>query len=84
MTRRSQGHLHFGLDNRLNGRFQIRFENVGFGQLFVPMGRQPDSGQRPPLGEDEMCVEHFAAVIGSLAMRTRYAQSLCAIAMRSR
>lgn len=31
---------------------------MGLGQLFVPMGRQPDFGQRPTFAEDKVGVEH--------------------------
>ena len=46
------------LQNSFYGFFDIGFEYVRLGQLFVPMRGQPNAGQRALLGQHEMRVEH--------------------------
>jgi len=49
-------------DDALHAAFQVAFKDVRFGQFFVPMGRQPDLGQRPTFTEDEVGVKHCPGV----------------------
>jgi hypothetical protein len=49
---------YFRLEYRFNRRLDIRFVYLGFGELFVPVGRQPYLGQRALLAQDEMGVVH--------------------------
>lgn len=49
---------YLGWDDALHTALQIAFKDVGLGQLLVPVGRQPDLGQRPTFAEDKVGVEH--------------------------
>ena len=53
-----QRHLDLGLEDALHRQLDVGLKDVGLGQLFVPVGRKPDAGQRPFLVKDKMCVEH--------------------------
>ena len=61
MAGSAERHLHLGLKDALDGLLDVGLEDVGFGQLLVPMGGQPNSGQRALLGQDEVGVEHPGA-----------------------
>lgn len=47
-----------GRDDALDAALQIALEDVCLGQLLVPVGRQPDFGQRPTLAEDKVGIKH--------------------------
>ena len=52
--------LYLWLKDSIDRLFDVGFEDVGFRQLLVPMGGQPDPGQRALLGQHEVGVEHHA------------------------
>lgn len=58
---------YLGWDDALHTALEVAFKHMGLGQLFVPMGRQPDLGQRPTFTEDKVGVEHCPASPGSHA-----------------
>lgn len=58
VARGAEGHLHFRLEDAVDRFLDVRLEDVGFGQFFVPMSRQPDAGQGALFGQHKMCVEH--------------------------
>lgn len=45
-------------DDALYAALQIALKHMCFGQLLIPVGCQPDFGQRPTLAEDKVGVEH--------------------------
>lgn len=45
-------------DDALYAALQIALKHMCFGQLLIPVGRQPDFGQRPTFAEDKVGVEH--------------------------
>ena len=53
--------LYLWLKDSIDRLFDVGFEDVGFRQLLVPMGGQPDPGQRALLGKHKVCVEHLQA-----------------------
>lgn len=57
---------HLWWDDAFHAAFQVAFKDMRFGQFFVPMGRQPDLGQRPTFTEDEVGVKHCPGVWSKL------------------
>lgn len=49
---------HLGGDDVSDRALQVTVEHVGLGQLAVPVSCQPDLSQRPPLGREQLWVEH--------------------------
>lgn len=54
----SRESINLWRDDALYTALQIAFKHVCFGQLLIPVGRQPDFGQRPTFTEDKVGVEH--------------------------
>lgn len=53
----SQG-SHLGRNDALYTAFQVAFKHMCLGQLLIPMGRQPNFGQRPTFAENKVGIEH--------------------------
>ena len=51
------------LHNAVDRLLDVGLVDVGLGQLLVPVGGQPDAGQRALLGQHEVGVEHAAAAV---------------------
>lgn len=54
----TQGQLDLGLHDAIDGLLDVCFEDVRLGNLFIPMGCQPNSGQRALFGQHNVSVEH--------------------------
>jgi len=52
---------YFRLQNSIDRLLNVGFKDVGLGQLFVPVGGQPDPGQWPLLGQHKVRVKHRLA-----------------------
>lgn len=50
---------YLGLENSVDRFLNISFENMGLGQLFVPVSGQPNSGQGALFGQHKVRVKHF-------------------------
>ena len=62
VARGPECHLNLGLENAVNALFDVGLEDVGLGELLVPVGSQPDPGEGALLGQDEMGVKHLASI----------------------
>jgi hypothetical protein len=51
------------VDHDLDAVFQVRRDAFLLGELALHIGREPDAGQRPRLGEQRVRVEHGDAVV---------------------
>lgn len=50
------------LENTVDRFFDISFKDMSLGEFFVPMGGEPNPGQRALFGQDEMRVKHVATI----------------------
>lgn len=66
---------YLGWDDALNAALQITLKHMCFGQLLVPVGRQPDFGQRATFAEDKVSVEHRLSVFSPQGKRGRGRES---------
>ena len=57
---------YLGFENVLDTVLNVGLKDVRLGELLVPVGRQPDAGQRALLGEHKVCVEHLQAFTNML------------------
>lgn len=53
-----KGRSDLGRDDALHAALQVTLKHMRLGQLLVPVGRQPDFGQRPPFAEDKVGIKH--------------------------
>lgn len=69
---RAQGHLHLGLQDAVHRFLDVGLEYVRFGELLVPVGGEPYSGQGALLGQDEVRVEHFGGFLEFFGLMQRF------------
>lgn len=54
-------------DYVFDGALQIAFKHMSFGDFPLPMSCQPNFGQRPALGCEELSIEHHGESLGGLS-----------------
>lgn len=59
MTTQTQGHWRLvWVNDRIDRVLDAGLQNVGFRELALQVGREPDSGQRPCLGQECLRIKH--------------------------